>query len=73
MFLLTLRKNHFSNSIIKFLDPTPPFLYLNKCDISIQVQHKQQSETPEVALVTDTYAPTSKKYVPTEPKQNSFQ
>ena len=51
-----------------FLGPTPPFLYLKKCDISSQIQQKSPSQTPSAALCTDTYAPNSKKYVSTQPK-----
>ena len=58
---------------MKFLGPTPPFLYLKKCDISSQIQQKPPSQTHPVALFTDTYAPNSKKYVSTEPKARSFQ
>ena len=43
MFLLSLRQNHFSKEAIKFLGPTPPFLYLKKCNISSQIQQKRPS------------------------------
>ena len=36
MFVLSLRQDHFSNQIIKFVGATPPFLYLIKSDIFSQ-------------------------------------
>ena len=73
MFLLSLRQDHFSNYAIKFLGPTPLFFYLKKCYISSQIQQNPPSQTLPVTLFTDTYAPTSEKYVSTEPNTRSFQ
>ena len=72
-FILSLRQDHFSNSTAKFLGPTRPFLYLKKLDMFTQIQQKWPSETPVVASFRDTYAPTSRKYVSTEPNTRSFQ
>ena len=58
---------------MKFLGPTRPILYLKKSDISSQIQQKRTSQTPAVALFKDMGAPTSKKYVSTEPKTRFFQ
>ena len=41
--------------------------------IFTQFQQKQHSQTPTVAPFRDAYAPTSRKYVPTEPKARSLQ
>ena len=38
-----------------------------------QIQQKQHSQTPTVAPFRDAYAPTSRKYVLTEPKARSLQ
>ena len=65
MFLLSLRQDHFSNSTIKFLGPTPLFLYLKKCDISSQIQEKTPSQASPLAHFRDTYVLTSKNYVST--------
>ena len=59
---------HFSNYIIKFLGPTPSFLYLKNCDISSQIQQKRPSQTLAVA----PYAQIPKKLVSTETKTRSF-
>ena len=72
-FLLCLKQDHLRHQTIKVLGPTPPFLYFKKCHISSQVQQKRPSQTPAVAPFRDTYVPTSKKYVSTEPKTRSFQ
>ena len=72
MFLPSLRQDHFSNYTIKRLVHTPPLLYFKKYDISSQIQQKQPSHTPAVASFRDTYAPTSKKYVFTDPNTRSF-
>ena len=73
IFLLSVIQDRFSNETIKFLGPTPPFLYFKNYDISSQIQQKRTSQTPWVVLFRDTDAPTSKKYVSTESKISSFQ
>ena len=72
MFLPSLRQDHFSNYTIKRLVHTPPLLHFKKYNISSQIQQKQPSHTPAVAPFRDTYAPTSKKYVFTDPNTRSF-
>ena len=57
---------------MKFLGATPPFLYFKNCGIANQIQQKRHSQTPPVATFTDTYAPTSKKYLFTKPKTTSL-
>ena len=73
MFLLSLRKDHFTYLTIKFLGPTPPLLYLQKFDITGVIKQKGDSRTPAGTLFTDTYASCSKKIVSTEPKKRLFQ
>ena len=72
MIVLSLRQDRFSTETMKFLRRTPAFLYFKTCDISSRVQQKRPSQTPLVAPFRDTYAPTSKKYVSTEPKRRSL-
>ena len=73
IFLLSVIQDRFSNETIKFLGPTPPFLYFKKCDLSSQIQEKRPSQTPAGAPFRERYAPTFKKYVSTEPRARSFQ
>ena len=42
-------------------------------NIFTQIQQKRPYQTPVVASFRDTYAPTSRKYLSTEPKTKSFQ
>ena len=72
MFVLCLRQDYFSNQTGKSLGPTPPFLYL-KTDIFTQIWSKRPSQTPVVALLRHTYAPTSRKHVSTEAETRSYQ
>ena len=82
IFALTSRKHvsteqdDFSNQTVKSLGPTPPFLFSKICGIYhtyfTHIQQKRHSQTPAVALFRNTYAPTSRKYVCTEPKTRPF-
>ena len=72
MFQLSLGEDHFFNETIIFLGSTNPFLYFKKCDISSRVQQKRSSQRPLLVPFRDKYAPTSKKYVSTEPKRKSL-
>ena len=72
MFQLSLGEDHFFNETIIFLGSTNPFLYFTKCDISSRVQQKRSSQRPLLVPFRDKYAPTSKKYVSTEPKRKSL-
>ena len=72
LFLLSLKQDNFSNSTIIVLGPSPPFIYLKKCDIFSQIQQKWHSQRPVVAPFRDTRAPTSRKYISTELKKRSF-
>ena len=58
---------------MKFLGPTTPFLYFKKSDIFTQFHQKRPFQTPLVTSFRDTYPPTFKKHVSTEPKTRSFQ
>ena len=69
LFLLSLKQDNFSNSTIIVLGPSPPFIYLKKCDIFSQIQQKCHSQRPVVAPFRDTRAPTSRKYISTELKK----
>ena len=72
MFLMSPIQNLFSNWTINVLGTTPPFLYLKNCGIFTQILQNRQSQTPAVARFRDRYAPTSRKYVSTEPKARYF-
>ena len=72
LFLLSLKQDNFSNSTIIVLGPSPPFIYLKKCDIFSQIQQKCYSQRPVVAPFRDTRAPTSRKYISTELKKDHF-
>ena len=73
MFVLSLRQDHFINQTIKFVGPTPPFIYLKKVIFSVKFKKKRPSQTPLLAPFRDTYVPTSKKYVCTKAKARPFQ
>ena len=53
--------------------PHPVFKLVKNSDIFTQIREKQPSPTPVVARFRDTYAPTSKKYVSTDPRTRLFQ
>ena len=72
MFLLNLRQDRFSNETIIFLVHTPPLLHLKNCGIFTQIRQKRPSQTLTVARFRDTYAPTCRKFVFTEPQARSF-
>ena len=46
---------------------------LQNCDISTPIQQKQPFQTPAVVRFRDTYAPTLRQYVSTEPKTRLYQ
>ena len=72
MFLLSLRKDHINNLTKKNIGPIPPVLDFKNNNISTQILQKQPYQTPMVARLRDMYAPTSRKYNSTEPKQHHF-
>ena len=72
MILLSLRGDLFSNQAIKSLGPTTPFFHLKKYGIFTQILQKRPSKTSAVARFRETYAPTSRKYVSTEPNAKLF-
>ena len=74
IFLLGLRQDHFSSSIINVLGLSNPDFFLKKSGhFFTQVQQKQPSGISVVARFRDTYQPTSTKYFYTDPQRWSFQ
>ena len=72
-FILSLRQDRFSNLTRKVLEPTPSFFYFKNSNIFTQIQQKRPCQTLVVARFRDTHAPTSRKYVSTEPKTRLLQ
>ena len=72
LFLLSLKQDNFSNSTIIVLGPSPPFIYLKKCDIFAQIQQKWHSQRPVVAPFRDMRSPTSRKHISTDLKKRSL-
>ena len=56
----------------KKLFSTSPFIDLKNSDIFTQTLQKQPYPTPVLARFRDTYAPTFRKYVSTEPKKRPY-
>ena len=73
MVQLSLRQDHFSSEIKKFLGPTLPFLNFKNSDTFTQIQEKRPYQPSVSARFRDTYAPTSRKGVSPESKARSFQ
>ena len=71
MFLLTLRQDHFCNK--KILSVFSPIYRVQKRWYFHSIQEKRHYQTHVEVLFRDTCAPTSRKYVPTDPETRSFQ
>ena len=65
LFLLSLRQDNFSNYVKKFFESNSRF-YLSKIYLSTLT-------TLVMAFFGDAYAPTSRKYISTEPNARSLQ
>ena len=48
---------------LRFLGPTPPFLYLKACNTFSQIEQNRPSQKPAVTRSRDAHAPISRKYV----------